>query len=62
MPYYIYYLKGAKPDIAIVESNSKEQAIEQLKLYYSNVPFDSVTQIDCHRPGYVDGIMIISEY
>ncbi len=62
MDYYIYYLSGKKPDIAVVEACSKECAVNQLRKYYNNVLEENVTKIDCHRSGYVDGIMIIGEY
>ena len=62
MDYFIYYLEGEHPDIAIVEADSVETVIQQLKKFYRNVSPDLVKKIDCHRDGYADGIMIISEY
>ena len=62
MNYYLYYYPDLEPDIAIVESKSKEEAIVQLQRFFRNVSADNVIKIDCHREGYVDGIMIISKY
>ena len=62
MDYYIYYFSGKKPDIAVVEAYSKEDAIKKLRQYYNCVSEENVTKIDCHREGYVQGIMIIGEY
>ena len=62
MDYYIYYRKDPEPDVAVVEAPSLEEAIEQLKKYFSPVAEDEVMKIDCHRDGYADGIMIVSSY
>ena len=60
--YYLYYYPDLKPDIAVVEGESKEDAIVQLQRFFCNVSTDNIIMIDCHRKGYVDGIMIISKY
>ena len=62
MNYYLYYYPDLEPDIAVVESNSKDDAIIQLQRFFSNVSPNNIIKIDCHREGYVDGIMIISKY
>ena len=62
MDYYIYYHKDPEPDVAVVEAPSLEEAIEQLKKYFSPVAEDEVMKIDCHRDGYADGSMIVSSY
>ncbi len=62
MNYYLYYYPDLEPDIAVVESRSKEEAIRQLKKFFHNVSEENVIMIDCHRKGYVDGLMIISDY
>ena len=62
MNYYIYYFPNAEPDIAIVESSTKKNAIALLKQFYRHVSSKNVTKIDCHREGYPEGIMIIGKY
>ena len=62
MNYYLYFYFGVEPDIAVVEGKSKDEAIVQLKKFYNNVSANNVIKIDCHRKGYVDGIMIIKSY
>lgn len=62
MNYYIYYRPNAEPDIAIVESSTKKEAIERLKQFYHHVSSNHVTKVDCHREGYPEGIMIIGKY
>ncbi len=62
MDYYVYYYPGAEPDLAIVESDSKEDAIRRFRAFFRQVSAENVVKIDCHREGYVDGIMILSEY
>lgn len=62
MNYYVYYYPDSEPDVAVVEGKSKEDAIKQLQRFFCHVSAEHVFKIDCHRKGYVDGIMIISHY
>ena len=62
MNYYVYYDPDSEPDVAVVESKSKEEAIKQLQKFFNNVSAEHVFKADCHLKGYVDGIMIISHY
>ena len=62
MNYQLYYYPSLEPDIAVVESRSKEDATAQLEKFFVNVSDKNVFLINCHRKGYVDGIMIISNY
>ena len=62
MSYYIYYYPRAEPDIAIVESDTKKEAVALLKQYYRRVSTKNVLKVDCRREGYPEGIMIIGKY
>ncbi len=62
MNYYLYYYPDLESDVAVVECESIEEAIIQLQRFFCNVSADNIIKIDCHRKGYVDGIMIISKY
>ena len=63
---YIYYSKGTNhdnaDDVAITEANSLNEATENFKKYYANVSKENVRIIDCHRKGYVENMMIVSDY
>lgn len=66
MDKYIYYSKGTNhdnaDDVAITEANSLNEAIENFKKYYINASKDNVQIINCNREGYVENMMIVSEY
>lgn len=63
---YIYYSVGTNhngtDDVAITEANSLQEAVQNFKKYYSNASDTNVQFIDCHREGYIDNMMIISDY
>lgn len=66
MDKYIFYSKGTNhdnaDDVAITEANSLNEAVENFKKYYANSSKENVRIIDCHRKGYVENMMIVSDY
>ncbi len=64
--YYVYHSIGTShddsDDVAIVEAENIESAIEQLKKYYVDVNENNVQKIDLYRKGFVQGIHIVSDY
>lgn len=66
MDKYIFYSKGTNhgnaDDVAITEANSLSEAVWNFQKYYSNASENNVHLIDCHREGYTENMMIISDY
>lgn len=66
MDKYIYYSKGTNhdnaDDVAITEVNSLQEAIQNFQKYYTNASEENVQIINCHREGYADNMMIVSDY
>lgn len=66
MDKYIYYSKGTNhdgaDDVAITEANSPQEAIQNFQKYYANASEENVQIINCHREGYSDNMMIVSDY
>lgn len=66
MDKYIFYSKGTNhdgaDDVAITEASSLEEAVNNFKKYYSNASENNVQIINCHREGYVENMMIVSNY
>lgn len=66
MDKYIYYSKGTNhdnaDDVAITEAKSLQEAIQNFQKYYTNASEENVRIINCHREGYADNMMIVSDY
>lgn len=63
---YIFYSKGTNhngaDDVAITEAETINEAIKNFKKYYANASENNVQIIDCNRKGYVNNMMIVSDY
>lgn len=66
MDKYIYYSKGTNhdnaDDVAITEAKSLQEAIQNFQKYYTNVSEENVQIVNCHREGYAENMMIVSDY
>ncbi len=66
MDNYVYYSKGTNhdgaDDVAITEAESLEIAVDKFRKYYKNATETNVSKVDFNRKGYVQGVMIVSNY
>lgn len=66
MKYYIYYSKGTNEDkledVAVVSGKSFDDALVVLKKYFTVVNSKDIHEVNLKRDGYVQDIMILSDY
>ncbi|MCK9482493.1 MAG: hypothetical protein M0R38_12195 [Bacteroidia bacterium] len=64
--YFIHYSQGTNhdnaDDVAIVRADSKREAVEKFKEWYTNATDKTVQPINTTRKGFAKGIMIIGNY